>query len=86
MNGAKWQGVLIGRPAEENEAIFKVPLVAGLAPEAQYQRPNSAALRLMKSYVRYAARMKHPDNLNWPVDRIFVYSGLRTPFPPGRTS
>ena len=78
MTGEKWQGVIIGRPESETEPVMKIPLMPGLAPEAQYQRPDPAAFRLMTSYVRYATRLKHPDNPDWPIVKIFAYRVLHT--------
>ena len=73
--GAQWRGTVIGR---DTEPTVEVPMVPGLAPDAQYQKPSAASMRLMESYLRYAARKKHPEHPEWPVLSVRAYRAMHT--------
>jgi hypothetical protein len=76
--GSQWRvdDVFVGVDPSETTAEFEVPMVPGAAPETQYQKPAVSSIQLMQSYVRYAARLKHPQHPEWPVVAVRAYRAL----------
>ena len=76
--GEHWTGAVVGKPDSETIPEIEVPMTPGVAPETQYQKPAMLSMRLMESYVRYAARQKHPEHPEWPVYFVKAYRAMHT--------